>query len=338
MKTSILFKSLVVSTLVFLVVDYTDAQESEDLGFTWWNDVPELVKRGNDAYKKSVESGEKESADGESTLSGIEESEKYYRDALFEDPSQAVAAFNLGLAKAKKGEHDSAVSFYEEAMSLAGADADLRSKAIYNTGVSRLEQALEAFDNDERESGIRQAIDALDAFEKTLDLDPSNDNARINREEIQKVLQKYTQTPPPQQQQQQQQQGDSESDQQQQQQQQDQQDQQQQQQQEQEQEQEEQEQEQQQDQQEQEQNESEQQQEQENQEQQEGQQPQDQQQEGNPQDQENQQQGQGSQAQEAEELTEEEARELLNMLGDLENIILQKRHNRISQPDPEKDW
>lgn len=285
------------------------ADRNRDIGFTWWNDVPETIRRGNEAF----------------SLEEFESASEFYRDAQILHPQGPVSALNLGISEAKQGNTDRALNALSRALQLSGEDATLRSRALYNLGVAHLENAIALKDDKKREAAVEQAIAALDAFDETLRLEPDNEEARFNREQVRHLLNFIAEPPPPQEQQQQQQgesggegqpqQQDSEQEQEQQQDEQQQQQQQQQ--------------------------ESGDQQEQQQPEEQEGDQEQQQQQ---PQDGEEEQgseeeQRPGGEAQPQEQrLSPEEARQLLNLLGDMENIVLQKRHDPRTRPTPEKNW
>lgn len=294
-------------TLVSFLHGTSRAETSDDtLGFTWWNDVPERIRRGNELYRQE----------------NFEEAERFYRDAQLDAPRDAISTYNLGLSHARQGRHDQAISSFLRSLSLAGENDRLRADAHYNMGVSQLQQAIDFESEGEREDAIEAAIDAIDSFNSTLRIDPDDADALTNRQQAQHFLQ-YFSIPPPEMEQQQQQDGQQGEEGEESEQSEGQQDQQQQQQ---------------------------------DQDQQQDQQDQsDQQQQGDPdssddqdqQDQQDEQDGQedaGEQQEqdrpqqtEPEELTEEQARRLLNMLGDPENIRLRKG-SRLTQPEHEKPW
>jgi len=291
----------------------------EQLGFTWWNDVPELIERGNNMYSEKV----------------YEQAEENYRAAEFRKPEDPVAALNLGLALAQQGENETAARYFDKALNRAGENAQLREKALYNYGRTKLDLAMSMVEQQQQqvneEALMSNALDALDAFNETLRLNPNNSDAQRNKTIVQNLIRRQSEPPPPEQQQQQQQQGESGEQQQQQQQgQQGEQDQQQ---------------EQQQGEQEQEPQEGQQQEEQQgqqNQQQQQGQDQQQGQQQQEPEQGEEQEEQQGGQQpqqqQRPPELSEEQARQLLNLLGDDKNIILRKGQISPNRPKPEKDW
>ena len=290
----------------------------EQLGFTWWNDVPELIERGNNMYSEKV----------------YEQAEENYRAAEFRKPEDPVAALNLGLALAQQGENETAARYFDKALNRAGENAQLREKALYNYGRTKLDLAMSMVEQQQQqvneEALMSNALDALDAFNETLRLNPNNSDAQRNKTIVQNLIRRQSEPPPPEQQQQQQQQGESGEQQQQQQGQQGEQDQQQ---------------EQQQGEQEQEPQEGQQQEEQQgqqNQQQQQGQDQQQGQQQQEPEQGEEQEEQQGGQQpqqqQRPPELSEEQARQLLNLLGDDKNIILRKGQISPNRPKPEKDW
>ena len=297
----------------------------EDIGFTWGNDVPELVRRGNEGFK------------GED----FRAAEDYYRGAQLKNPGEAVAAFNIGLAEAKQGNHESAASEFNRALNLAGPDTGFRAKTQYNLGLSHLQQAMDVLSPKDkknapsspskksREQAIGQALQAIDAFDATLNLEPGNQDAAVNKAKTQHLLQ-FAATPPPQQSQPNQDNGEgSEGNGESQNQQSDQQKPQDKQQQ--------QEQSSQQDEQQQDKGEQEQQQAGEGQDQK-----QDQQAGQGEQEKQEEQEAQDGKARQADkkeaEMTEEQARELLNILGDQQNVVLRKSRYPLTRPEPKKDW
>jgi hypothetical protein len=287
-------------------LDSTD----EDLGFTWWNEVPELIRRGN----KRFESSEFDRAQG------------LYQDASLMAPDSPISSFNLGLSRAKQGSHAEAIQSFTKALNLAGRgqlseaeEASLRADSHYNLGNSYYAQARAALEEQGgtgKDRARELAIEALDSYTKAQSFRSDFEEAEFNKAQVQHML-KLLATPPPEQQPQD---GGGDGDQQQQQQQQQNEDQQQQDQQDQ-----------------QNQNQQQQQQQQQDQQQQQGQQNQDQQQLGNQEDQQEQQQGQSQEGQEPRPMTPEEARQFLNLLGQERNVMV-RRGASAEKPPPQKDW
>ncbi|MCC6547081.1 tetratricopeptide repeat protein [Candidatus Sumerlaeota bacterium] len=319
----------------------------EQIGFTWWNDIPEMIRRGNKEY------------DGKS----YKDAEDFYREAQTRNPDAAAAAFNIGLSEARQGNHDGAAAEFNRALNLAGTDAHLRAKTLYNLGSTHLNDALKLLNpqpaqgqqaapqnlsQKDREAAIQAALSSIDAYNGALKLAPNDEAAKFNKAQAQHLLEFAAQPPPKQQDEQQNQQNQDPN-----------------------------------------------QQEQQNQDQNKGDQPQepkpkpedpqdqkdqqqpkpdqndqnqkqqdasqdpnkkDDSQQGNQQDEQNKQnQGQqdkkepqpqpedqqpnGANSQDKPaELSEEQARELLNLLGDQQNIVLRKGGHPYNRPDPKKDW
>jgi Ca-activated chloride channel family protein len=156
-----------------------------DIGFTWGNRLPAFVRRGNASY----EQGEFENA------------EQDFQSAKLLDPSVPAPTFNLGLSAAKRGEQDTAVSYFENAADLARDDAALKGRALYNKGVVRFEQAKKALE-EKKDTGaaINSAIEALDSFQQAETLATDLEDAAVNRALVQDFLRTLPVAPPPQEQ------------------------------------------------------------------------------------------------------------------------------------------
>lgn len=316
----------------------------EAIGFTWWNDVPEMIRRGNQEYK-----GEE-----------FKNAEDFYRDAQLKNPEQAEAAFNIGLSEAKQGNNQGAASEFNRALNLAGADAALRAKTLYNLGSAHLNDALKLLQPEGkdgapsapgelspkvREEVVHSALSSIEAYNGALKLNPNDSAAKFNKAQAQHLLQFASQPPPKNENQQQQNQKDQQQQQNQQQNQQDQNKQDQQPQQPQPKPQDPKEN-----------NKDQQQQPQPDKNDKNEEQKQDagrdeqkkddsnqgnQQDENKPADQKpqdgDQQQG-GASEQKPMDMTEDQARELLNLLGDQQNIVLRKGSHPYNRNEPKKDW
>lgn len=295
------------------------------LPFTWGNDVPAYVDRGASAY----EGGD------------FSVAEEDFRNAQLLRPDLAEPIFNLGLAAARQNEPQTAIDHFNRALDLARDNDALRAEALYNRGIVQFDQARAALDGEKpnRAGAIQNAISALDSFRQAQTVAPDFSDAELNRQLVQQFLREIP-LPPPQQEQQQQQDGDEN------------------------------------DQQEQQENQQQQQQPQpqdpqENQDPQnspnqndpqqnpDGGQNQDPQEQRDPQQQENeqqqeaqdkpeeaegqpeeeeQQQGEQPQSGQAQQMSPEDAKRLLNLLGNKDMISLSLGRNRANKPDPEKDW
>lgn len=157
------------------------------LGFTWWNDIPEMIRRGNEALQN-----------GDTATST-----EYYRNAQLKNPDEPVAAFNHGLARAKQGDMAAAMENLRNAIDLAPKNRDLRNRAYYNMGVGQFEMAKAAEKAKKRDDAIRGALDAIESLDSAVrEGGPEASKAEDLKKQAQHFLQQFA-TPPPQQQQQQ---------------------------------------------------------------------------------------------------------------------------------------
>jgi hypothetical protein len=296
------------------------ADPEKELGFTWWNDVPALIQRGNEYF----------------TEKDFGNAEIFYQDGVARDPDNPISALNQGIARGRQERFEEAEQSFARAADLAGEDAELRAEAEYNRALSQFKQALDkqeaARDLKDRkkqqamqESAAERAFSAIESFDRALERRPDWEEANKGRTLAQHFLEAASQPPPEEQDQQQQSQDQGEGEQQQQGDPQDSQNQGQPQ-----------------DQQQQPQGgeqppEQEQQQPQDKQEEQEqqspGEQEKEEEQEGGS---EPQQGGSGGEQQDGQPLTPEQAQQMLELLGDEEKI--QVRPRQSNKPKPEKDW
>lgn len=112
------------------------------------------IKVGNDAYLK----GDYKTA------------AEMYKKVLTREPNNLIAKFNLGNALIKQQDALSAEKYYDE-VAMIETDPSIRSKALYNKGVAEIR--------------AQKLIEAIDAFKKSLLLDPDDDQTREN---LQKAL------------------------------------------------------------------------------------------------------------------------------------------------------
>jgi hypothetical protein len=289
------------------------------IGFTWWNDEPEMVRRGNEAY----DAGD------------FPEAEIWFRDAGVTRKGRGIPEFNEALALARQKKFSEARPRFDAALLQAGQDPELRADIFYNRGTAEYQRIREewvkldaarqsgqltdqrkmAKYENARETLARELVSVIADFNRVLERQPANEPALFNKSQAQHLLERMSPPPdPPQEQQQQQNQSGDGQQEQQQQQQSEQGDQ-----------------------------EQQQQQNQQNQEQQDEQQGQDQQQNAGQEESEEDQQS-GSQADgqpqpsQVRPMTPEEADQLLQLLGDQQNVRIRKRTPPSQRPEVEKIW
>jgi tetratricopeptide (TPR) repeat protein len=168
------------ATFVMMGATTSPAQD-DSLGFTWWNDVPERIRRGNELYREGR----------------FEDAEQYYRDAQLDAPREAAAAFNLGLSHARQERHDQAIAAFERSLALSGKNTRIQDQANYNMGLAHMFQAEQHAEGQKWDEAIEAAIDALDSFNASLAVNPDNEDALANKKLVQNFLQNFSMPPPP---------------------------------------------------------------------------------------------------------------------------------------------
>jgi Ca-activated chloride channel family protein len=132
------------------------------------------VKRGNLLYNK-----------GE-----FSEALKQYEEAFSRNPDSDVVNFDLGSALYKTGDYKKSVTHLEK--SLVSEDESLQQKASYNTGNAKYKYGIS-----QEGSDINSAVDLLKQslrhYEKAIELDPKDEDAKYNHEFVQKELERLEQ-------------------------------------------------------------------------------------------------------------------------------------------------
>jgi len=136
-----------------------------------------------DPFHENVEKGNKAADTGENDAALDR-----YGEAARVDPSSPIPDFNRGIVLSKKGDTDQALDAFRAAA--ASEDPAVASDALYNLGNVYMEG--------------QQFEPAIDAYLKSLDLDPRDEDARRNFEIALRRLQEQQQQQQEQQQQQQQ--------------------------------------------------------------------------------------------------------------------------------------
>lgn len=169
----------ILSTLIIILLVLTEVSAQSDKN---------LTRRGNKDYRSG----------------NFSEAELNYRKAIDKNPRNEAAGFNLGNATYQQENFEEAGNNFRRIADMS-TNAKLESKALYNLGNSFLNQ--------------QKYAESVEAFKRSLRLNPDDEDARYNFEFARRMLQQQQQNND----QQQQQQNNDQQDQQQNQQQQDQQ-------------------------------------------------------------------------------------------------------------------
>ncbi len=135
-------------------------------GFHWWDPLAKWIGIGNDALKKG----------------DVEEAEKAYNKAISVAPDSAEAQNNLGLAYYRAEDVDEAAKHFDKALS--SKNPKVRSEALYNEGCMLMNAG--------------KVREAAGLFKRALKLNPEDEDAKINLELAQRMLEQMpSQTPQP---------------------------------------------------------------------------------------------------------------------------------------------
>ena len=124
--------------------------------------------------------GEKAFADGDFLAAS-----KFYAEALKKNPSDLRLHYNSGTAAYKNNLFDDAIGSFSEA--LKSEDLGLQEKSYYNLGQSLFRKGEELLQSDSGQAA-KLWQQALDAYEGTLKLNPKAGDARENRDLVTRRL------------------------------------------------------------------------------------------------------------------------------------------------------
>lgn len=144
------------------------------------------VKKGNLLYNKGR----------------FEEALKNYEEALLDAPESDIVNFNLGAALYKTKDYQAAIGHFEK--SLVSEKEPLAQKASYNTGNAKYKFGI-SHEQTDLSKAISLLKEALRRYERALELEPEDEDAKYNYEFVKKELQRLQKKLEQQQQQQKQQ-------------------------------------------------------------------------------------------------------------------------------------
>ncbi len=145
------------------------------------------VKEGNRLYKDEK----------------YDEAIRKYNEAQVESPDSNIVNFNVGTTLYKKGDYQKAVDLLTK--SLITKDSQLEARANYNIGSSRVRQGS-AKENTDLSEAINLYKEALNYYKRAVDLDEKDEDAKFNYEFVEKKIKELMEKQQQQQQQQKEQQ------------------------------------------------------------------------------------------------------------------------------------
>ena len=110
---------------------------------------------------------------------------KKYEEALSQEPSAGIASLNLGAAKYKENGYNAAIEKFNNA--IASGNADLIPAADYNIGNAQYRMGAAVENSDIKKAGEFYET-ALKFYKRSMDLNPSDKDAKFNYEFVEKKL------------------------------------------------------------------------------------------------------------------------------------------------------
>ncbi|MFC1709963.1 tetratricopeptide repeat protein, partial [Candidatus Omnitrophota bacterium] len=115
----------------------------------------------------------------------FQEALKQYEEALLLVPDSDVVNFNLGNALYKTDDYKNAIDYFEK--SLVSNDESLEQKASYNVGNAKFKYGLTQEETDIG-SAINLLTQSLRHYERALQLEPEDEDAKFNHEFVQEEI------------------------------------------------------------------------------------------------------------------------------------------------------
>jgi Ca-activated chloride channel family protein len=103
-----------------------------------------------------------------------QESKELLKKALPSDPQNPTLAYDLGVSCYKTKEYDKALSYFQSAAQSPDGLSTLTEQAWFNAGNAYVQ--------------LKQLQEAINAYDKTLGINPSNIHAQHNRDIVKKML------------------------------------------------------------------------------------------------------------------------------------------------------
>jgi len=139
--------------------------------------------QGEAASERSMVKEANQLFDGENYGQAIEK----YNEAMVHAPNSAIIHFNTGAAYYKKGDLKRAINAFTQA--LVTDDSQLEAQANYNIANARYRLGQKAEQTDSN-AAIEQVRDALAYYKRAMELDGSDTDAKFNYEFVEQELER----------------------------------------------------------------------------------------------------------------------------------------------------
>ena len=127
------------------------------------------IKEGNSLYRQGK----------------FDEALKYYNEAKVDMPNSDIVNFNIGTALYQKGDYEKAIEAFTK--TLLSDNPEIEEKAAYNIGNSKYRLGRLKVNTD-LASTVNLYREALDYYKRAIELNQNNTNAKYNHEFVEKEL------------------------------------------------------------------------------------------------------------------------------------------------------
>lgn len=114
------------------------------------------------------------------------ESMEHYKKASSSEPNSSIINYNLGVASYKLKEFEKAVGFFNRAW-INDEEEDIKKLALYNLANSEYMHGI-SMENSNLQEAINQLTQSLRHYEKALEIDNEDEDAKYNHEFVKKEL------------------------------------------------------------------------------------------------------------------------------------------------------
>ncbi len=114
------------------------------------------------------------------------ESMEHYKKASSSEPNSSIINYNLGVASYKLKEFEKAVGFFNRAL-INDEEEDIKKLALYNLANSEYMHGI-SMENSNLQEAINQLTQSLRHYEKALEIDNEDEDAKYNHEFVKKEL------------------------------------------------------------------------------------------------------------------------------------------------------
>lgn len=110
-----------------------------------------------------------------------------YRDAQIQSPEAAELHYNIGNALYQKKDYAGAMEEFRKAI-MNSDDVNLHTQAYYNIGNALFKAAEDSITMQNHQGAINNMVESLLQYKKALELNPEDEDAKVNYEHVATIL------------------------------------------------------------------------------------------------------------------------------------------------------